>query len=456
MTRYRRQAGRRRLASDALTLAGWAVLVAPIGLWLSAGGWEIMASSGAEATRGVGILAGLLATSSMVVMLWLAARVPLIDRTIGHDRALALHSDLGQMTFLGLLLHGLFVVSGYALGDGLSWAADFGTLWGTADFALAVASSGLLAAVALSSVALARRRLPHEAWLAVHWLSYAAVLLALPHQFSLGGLFLEGAAFWFWAVLWAATVFVLLTFRVFGPLATSLEHRLVVSRVVQETADSVTIELTGRHLERLGARGGQFFNWRFLTRHTWWHQHPFSLSAAPSGDTLRITVRELGAGTRRLARGVRAGTRVLIEGPYGRFSDAARTAPAVVMVGFGIGVAPLRALLETTDFVPDDATVILRARGIEDLPLLSEVAALCQARGAHLMVLTGRRGVRPDGTTSWLPQSHAELTLGDLVGRLERADVFVCGPNAAIEGVLTDARAAGAGDEQLHRERFAW
>ena len=50
------------------------------------------------------------------------------------------------------------------------------------------------------------------------------------------------------------------------------------------------------------AQPGQFFLWRFLARGRWWASHPFSLSAAPDGRSLRITVKALGDFTGRIRR----------------------------------------------------------------------------------------------------------------------------------------------------------
>ena len=437
-------------------VVAWLVVAIPVAIWLAEGGWTAMSASVAGAVTGLGILAGLVGTASMVLMLWLAARVPFIDRTIGHDRALGLHADLGQATILALLLHAVFLVTGYALADGSSWLGEWASLWGTSDLALAIVAMVGLGAVAVTSVATARRRLPHEAWHGVHLLTYAAVLLALPHQFTSGELFADGPAFWFWSGLWGLTFLVFLTHRVFLPVFVTLEHRPVVSRVRWETRDTVSIEVTGRHLGKLGIQAGQFLHWRFLAPGLWWHQHPFSVSAAPHGDTVRLTMRILGSGTERIAHRLRPGTRVAIEGPYGRFTEESRTSPGVVLVGIGIGVAPLRALLETTTVVPGHATVVLRARTADDIAHLGEFEAWCDHRGAQLVVLTGRRGFRRDRTTSWLPQSHADVGLRGLVDDLAHCDVYVCGPEGAAEQVLAEARASGTPADHLHHERFSW
>jgi predicted ferric reductase len=128
-----------------------------------------------------------------------------------------------------------------------------------------------------------------------------------------------------------------LVFRLGIPLARSARHDLRVARVREEAAGVTTIEIEGRRLERLNARAGQFFTWRFLTRGRWWEAHPFSLSAAPDGRRLRITVKGLGDYTSGL-RAIPAGTRVIAEGPFGAFTTAARRRPRVALIAGGVGI----------------------------------------------------------------------------------------------------------------------
>ena len=453
LTRYRAQGTRRGWARDAVQVLGVAGLFVPVAVWLAGGGAAAFATA-AGAVKAVGIVSGLIATAGMVGMLWLTARVPFLDRSLGQDRATALHASLGQLTFGGLLAHGLFTLAGYALADRTNVVTEFLDLWQVGDFALAVGSILVLTAVSVSSDVAVKKKLPFEVWKGIHLATYAAILLALPHQFTLGGVFAEGASFWFWAIVWAATLFVMLAYRVFRPLFNSLDHALVVSAVEPVGSDTVSITMTGRRLDQLGTLAGQYFHWRFLAPGLWWHQHPFSVSAQPTGSTLRVTVRALGRGTRQLQH-VRPGTRVLFEGPYGIFSDAARTSPEVVLVGIGIGIAPIRAVLEQTRFAPGRATVILRASNPDELFLLPEIDALCRAKGARLYTLTGHRGRDARGRDSWLPAQHAGIGLADLAD-LHDADVYVCGPDAAADLVVADARAAGVAADRVHHERFAW
>ena len=89
-----------------------------------------------------------------------------------------------------------------------------------------------------------------------------------------------------------------MVFRIGVPVWRNLWHRLVVTSVVRETDDVVSVYLTGHRLHRLRAEAGQFFTWRFLDGPGWSRANPYSLSAAPDGRSLRITVQAVGDGSK--------------------------------------------------------------------------------------------------------------------------------------------------------------
>src|SRR5690606_28811424 len=132
-----------------------------------------------------------------------------------------------------------------------------------------------------------------------------------------------------------------------------------------------------------------FFLLRVMTARLWWQPHPFSLSAAPTTAGLRFTVKQLGDGSADVLR-TRPGTRVVLEGPYGCFTAAAAHGAPVVLIGGGVGIAPLRAVLE--DCTPAQRpVVIVRLRRPEDLAHRAELERLVAARGGVLHVLAGPR-----------------------------------------------------------------
>jgi predicted ferric reductase len=157
-------------------------------------------SSLVESMTSLGIMAGPVGTDLICIMLLLAARVPVVDRSMGHDRALKLHSSLGKPVLYLLVLHGILLTFGYAATDGTNFVSETLTLFTTiADMQLAYLGLGLLVVVAISSVVAVRRRFPYEVWQGIHLLTYAGTAASIPHQFSTGGLFLPGTAQrWYW------------------------------------------------------------------------------------------------------------------------------------------------------------------------------------------------------------------------------------------------------------------
>ena len=162
------------------------------------------------------------------------------------------------------------------------------------------------------------------------------------------------------------------------------------------------MRIVGRRLDRLGAEPGQFFLWRFLDRRRIWSAHPFSLSAAPDGTSLRITVKALGDHTARLG-GVRPGTRVLAEGPFGVFTESARRRrDKVLLIAGGIGITPIRSMVER---MRGDVVVIYRALSDGDLVFKRELDEL-MARERPCRPLRGRRPPRR-GSAAPLPRASA-------------------------------------------------
>ncbi len=165
-------------------------------------------------------------------------------------------------------------------------------------------------------------------------------------------------------------------------------------------------------------------------------------------------MRDLGEGSRSISA-VRPGTRVWIEGPYGVFTDAGRTAPNLAVVAAGIGITPVRALLQDSQLRPGEATVLLRASSVDDTYLWGEVHDLARSQGIKLTTMIGPRSA--DGP-SWMTQAATDrgMTLLGVFPDLLHSDLYLCGPTAWLNAVEADARATGIPEHQIHAERFDW
>jgi predicted ferric reductase len=311
----------------------------------------------------------------------------------------------------------------------------------------ATVGTGLLIAVVVSSVVIVRRRLRYEAWYAVHLAAYAGIALAWFHQIPTGNeLVLDRVAADYWRALYIATLLLLIGFRVVAPMVDAFRYGLRVTDVVEEGPGVVSLRIAGRGLHRLQARAGHFFLWRFLTRGRWWASHPFSISEAPGGDSLRITVKALGDFTSRIGE-IRPGTRVAAEGPFGTFTDAARRRHgAAVLIAGGIGITPVRSLIEE---MRGDLIVLYRVVRDEDLIFRDELDRIAADRGIAVHLLVG------DHTTAEGSRLLSPDHLRELVPDIADRDVYVCGPPAMTDAIERNVRASRVSKRSIHVERFA-
>ncbi|MFD2420607.1 ferredoxin reductase family protein [Amycolatopsis pigmentata] len=403
---------------------------------------------------GLGRLLGLYGALALVLQLVLVARLPWLESRLGMDQLTAWHRWSGFWVLWLVLAHVVFITLGYAAQDGTPALNELGTLVFTmGDTLKAAIAVVVLIGVGITSARAARRRMRYEKWHFVHVHAYMAVVLAFFHQVSIGRDFTGSpVARAYWWTLYGAALAAILVTRIGLPVIRNLRHRLRVVAVVEESPDVATIWIGGRHLDKLPARAGQFFLWRFLTRRRWMEAHPYSLSAMPDGKYLRITVKALGDGSAWL-RNVQPGTRVLAEGPYGAFTGRKRTLRHVLLVAGGVGVTPIRALLEefARDRSGSDTVVIYRASTKEDAVLAEEMSQLAQWCGARLHVVLG-----PSSAIGRHGPMMGPRHIASLVPDVRRRDVYVCGPPGMTDAVTSALSQLGVPATQLHAERFAF
>jgi ferredoxin-NADP reductase len=224
-----------------------------------------------------------------------------------------------------------------------------------------------------------------------------------------------------------------------------LWHGMRVAEVSPEGPGVVSLRITGRHLDWLNVRAGQFFLWRFLTREHWSESHPFSLSAAPDGQSFRVTIKSLGDFSGDMAQ-IRPGTRVMAEGPFGSFTEDARTRKRVVLIAGGVGITPIRALLER---MHGDLTLIYRATREEDILFRDELTRLAHDRGVTIHYVVGDR--KQPENAHFLSAAHVRQLVPNIASR----EVFLCGPEAMMRTVEKVVRHLGVPPRYIHRDQFA-
>jgi len=418
-------------------------------LWLRDGGITQVHNT-ADLWTSAGRVTGLLGAYLALLQVLLLARLPPLERQVGFDRLTVWHRRNGKLVIYLVVAHVVLITVGYAGQVHISVWKQFSTFLSSySGMITATVGTAMMLAIVLSSLVIVRRRLPYEAWYSVHLALYAAIFLAYLHQIPNGNEFLSSTSQsdW-WIALYVLTLALVIVFRVLRPILAAFRHRFRVVEVRRETHDTMSLVIEGRQLERLHAEAGQFMLWCFLTRKLWWQSHPFSLSAAPNGHTLRITVKAVGGFTREL-HALKPGTRVMAEGPFGRFVASRRRHEQVTLIAGGIGVTPLRAIFEQLSGPPGAITFIHRVLAEDDCVLRAELEQLAAERGARLHHLVGDH--RDPGAADLLSAQN----LRELVPQIASSDVFLCGPPEMMRRTRESLRDIGVPGRQVHTERFA-
>ena len=395
----------------------------------------------------LGRLAGLLGGSAVLLQLVLVSRLPWLEPSIGCDRLYRLHRRVGFAVAPLLLGHPVLLVLGYARRHHVSLSRQFIDIANAWPYApAAIVAIVIIGLVVTSSLPPIKRRLPYDVWHGGHLAMYVAIGLASLHQAN-GAEMLKQ---WWWRSYWmalhVAVIGALVVFRAARPVFNLARHRFRIDRVIPESDDVTSVYLTGRHLERFVFRAGQYANVAFLTKGLW-APHPFSFSTAPNGRFLRISIKEVGDFTGRV-RQLRSGSFVLLEGPLGAFTVDPANRGKYLMVAGGIGITPIRALIESLAGGDRDIVLVYSARTVNDLVFAGELRALTPR--CHFVVSQAA-----DSDDRYERGRIDRAMLERLVADAPEREAFVCGPPPMMKGVINALRALGIRGPRIHYERFA-
>ena len=440
-----------------ITPAQWLAVACLLHAAALGGAWWHVSSrlllNGESGGRAValGRLAGLLVGSGVLLQLVLVSRLPWIEPSMGCDRLYRLHRRLGFLIGSLLLAHPLLLTVGYARRHHLSISRqfiEFAADWPTG---LAIAALVVIALMVASSTPVIRRRLTYETWHVSHLAMYVALGLASLHQAN--GAEIAGLVWWadYWVALQMAVIGCLVVFRAGRPIFRSARHRFRIDRIVTESDDVTSVYLTGRQLDRFTFRPGQYANVIFLSKGRW-SPHPFSFSAAPNGQFLRMSIKAAGDFTDRI-RELTPGTLALLEGPLGAFT-VAEPRDKYLMVAGGIGITPIRALIESQAAAGRDIVLLYSVKTANDLVFASELRALTAQ--CHFILSRCTDNTEPGETDAGHERGRIDLRMiARLVPDVRDREVFICGPQPMMKAVAAALGALQVRESSIHYEQFA-
>lgn len=228
---------------------------------------------------------------------------------------------------------------------------------------------------------------------------------------------------------------------VLDAIAPTYARAFVVERR-RETLDTVTLRLQTDDPALLAGRPGQFV----MAALPAFSAAPISVSRFHP-DGLELTIRAAGAATRALC-GLRRGDSLGLRGPMGRgWPVEAAAGHDVVLITGGIGLAPLRPLVDAlladrTRF--REISLLYGARSPADRLYVEELSDLAARPDLDVGQIVDRAG--PD----WFGRVGVVTSLFDQ-GHLDgaRAVAYICGPERMMEATVEVLRDRGVSDDRI-------
>jgi predicted ferric reductase len=416
-------------------------------VWLRHGGFGELAKGAVPASTSVTQLTGIAASFAGLAGLALAGRPIALEHRYGLDRVFIWHRILGEAM---AVLIGVHIVAGvFAWGLDIGFASSIVDLTGREPYmALAFVGSLIIGAVTITSLRSIRRQMSYETWYFVHLVAYAGFAISFSHEIVLGALFANDTlARWLWVALHVGVGVALISGR-WGRLIRASLHPLHIAETRRLNNNTVELRLAGGGLNKMVGDAGQFVIVRPLAKGLWWQAHPFSLSAAPTTHGLKISVKSLGDGSASIGALPR-GTRVVVEGPFGACTPRAMEDRKVLFIVGGIGVAPVKAMLERLDR-RNQPIVLYRAHRHDDLVYANELRGMARELGGELMTLVG-----PTATLAVRDPFSGKVLRKAIPDLTERVTVL-CGPERLLWAGRAGLREAGVAAEDIHFEQPWW
>ena len=227
-------------------------------------------------------------------------------------------------------------------------------------------------------------------------------------------------------------------------------HPLKILEVIEETADarSVVFELPPALAATFKYKPGQHLQLhvpcgdKSLPR-------CYSLSASPviAGDPLRVTVKRVadGRASQWLCGQLKAGATLEVAAPAGMFTPRSLDGDSLMYAG-GSGITPVFSIVRSVLLGGKGRIRLIYANRDERSVIFGK--ALAQLSAEHPQRLQ---------VIHWLDVVQgipSQAQLAALAQGWEKADVFICGPNAFMDGAAAAMRELGLPHSQVHVERF--
>ncbi len=293
----------------------------------------------------------------------------------------------------------------------------------------------------------------YDNWLRFHRLgTIVAIALMITHILFVSETFKSGLPHKF--VVVAAGINFMLISRLWYRRFFPGKRRFAVSNVEPAGKDAYSVDIRPHSGRILNHIPGQFAFITPVSKNMPKEEHPFTISSTPSRpDALQFVIRSLGDWTSKINR-LKAGEKVLIDGPYGLFSHMVSSeSEPIIMIAGGIGITPMLSMLRYMADVDDQRRILLIwSNKTKEHIVFPEEFKNLKYRLQHLNIIhVITRCSGGENKICRLDQTRLEKLLK---GWSRKSNVFICGPFEMMKEMSRAVKKIGFSSARVYKEEF--
>ena len=356
----------------------------------------------------------------------MATRAKWVEKIFGGlDKMYMIHRRSGIIAVTLLIAHFIFVprdLVSFNIGKPLGF------------YALIL----ILIGVIISAVPFFKKKLPYNKWINFHKLMGLFYVMAVIHgtmvhslikelpltRVYVFGMALIGIGAWFYRAF------------LYGFFNKKLDYEVTSVNDLGNRINEVHLKPIGKVLH---FKAGQFafFTFPSLSKR---EQHPFTISSHPLSDNLRVTVKDLGDYTSKVAS-LKKGDVARIEGPFGLFSSKYSKEKEQIWIAGGIGITPFLSL--SKDIYMNNVKLYWCVKNKDEAVYSKELAEISSNNPNFEFII-------------WYSDEKGFLTVDNLGEEIKDKAYLICGPEALKQNIIKQLTAKGVKRDSIYDEEFAF
>jgi len=370
------------------------------------------------------------------------------DKWFGLDRIIKFQRKFSLFTALFVILHPIFFI--------LSTGVVVGFL--VPNFTYFPLALGIISMYIFILVMIAShfyKRVSYKMWQYIHVVTYILFGTSVYHAFNWGS---DAELLTPLYAITTLAVLIGVTYRTQYKIQALRKGVFIVKGVTQETHDTYTLHIDQE--KKLQFEAGQFCFLR-LDGKKLHARHPFTVSSSPHEDELRFTIKDSGRFT-STARTLTPGSKILIDGPFGKFK--AKENKDLVFIAGGVGITPFMSMILANGQKENkqNITLLYGSKTEADIIFKQKFDAINENWFKKVYVLSNADN--PDPVQKDISQPKLQYEKGFISGDLIKKYVtdtpdtiyYICGPETMKNIVRKTLETMGVPKDRVLIEDFFW